>query len=57
MIVHGGGTIKKERLINVSRCRVAGSDVLVARAANLHEATEDWVLRNPFFILLAGVRV
>ena len=30
---------KKGRLINVTQCRVAGSDVLVARAANLHQAT------------------
>ena len=25
MVVHGGGTIKKERLINVRRCRVGDS--------------------------------
>ena len=30
--------LKKGRLINVTRCRVAGSDVPVARAANLHAA-------------------
>ena len=41
MVVHRGGTIKEGRLINVTRCRVAGSDVSVARAANLHQATED----------------
>ena len=35
MVVHRGGTIKKGMLINVKRCRVAGSNVLVARAANL----------------------
>ena len=46
VVVHCGGTIKKGRLINVTRCRVAGSDVSVARAANLHHATEDWMLRN-----------
>ena len=40
MVVHHGGTIKKERLVNVTRCRVAGSDVSVARAANLHQATD-----------------
>ena len=39
MVVHGGGTIEKGRLINVTRCRVAGGDVSVARAANLHQAT------------------
>ena len=39
MVVHRGGTIKKGRLINVTQCRVAGSDVTVARAANLHQAT------------------
>ena len=36
VVVHRGGTIKKGRLMNVARCRVAGSDVSVARAANLH---------------------
>ena len=46
MVVHGGGTIKKGRLIDVTRCRVAGSDVLVARAANLHQATEDNVKKG-----------
>ena len=40
MVVHRGGTIKKGMLINVKRCRVAGSNVLVARAANLHHATD-----------------
>jgi murein tripeptide amidase MpaA len=35
VVVHHGCTIKKGRLINVTRCRVAGSDVSVARAANL----------------------
>jgi len=39
VVVHRGGTIKKGRLIDVTRCRVAGSDVSVARAANLHQAT------------------
>ena len=39
VVVHRGGTIKKGRLINVTRCPVAGSDVSVARAANLHRAT------------------
>ena len=47
MVVRCGGTITKGRLINVTRCRVAGSDFLVARAANLHQATDDWMLRNP----------
>jgi hypothetical protein len=42
VVVHRGGTIKKGRLINVTRCRVAGSDVSVARAANLHQATVDY---------------
>jgi hypothetical protein len=46
-VLHGG-TIKKERLINVTRCRVAGSDVSVAIAAILHRETEDWVLRMKF---------
>ena len=41
VVVHSGGTIKKGRLINVKRCRVAGSDVSVARAANLHQATQE----------------
>ena len=41
VVVHRGGTIKKGRLINVTRCCVAGSDVSVARAANyLHQATD-----------------
>ena len=48
VVVHRGGTIKKGRLINVTRCRVAGSDVSVARAANLHQATEVRTLRSPF---------
>ena len=39
MVVHRGGAIKKGRLINVTGCRVAGSDVSVARAANLLQAT------------------
>ena len=43
MVVRRGGTIKKGKLINVMRCRVAGSDVSVARAANLHQAIEDWM--------------
>ena len=47
MVVHGGGTIKKGRLINATRYRVAGSDISVARAANLYQATEDWTLQNP----------
>jgi hypothetical protein len=33
--------LKKGRLINVTRGRVAGSDVSVARAANLHQATQE----------------
>ena len=37
VVVHRGGTIKKGRLINVTPCRVAGSDISVARAANLHQ--------------------
>ena len=49
VVVHRSGTIKKGRLINVTRCRVAGSDVSVVRAANLHQATEDWTLRNLFY--------
>ena len=48
VVVHRGGTIKKGRLINVTRCRVAGSDRKVARAANLHQATEDWMLGKEF---------
>ena len=44
-----GGTITKGRLINVTRCRVAGSNVSIARAANLHQTSEDWTLRNPFY--------
>ena len=43
VVVHRGGTIKKGRLINVTRCRVVGSDVSVARSANLHQATYDCV--------------
>ena len=39
VVVHRGGAIKKGRLINVTRCPVAGSDVSVAKAANLHRAT------------------
>jgi hypothetical protein len=39
VVFHRGGTIKKGRLINVTRSRVAGSDVSVARAANLHQVS------------------
>ena len=35
VVVNRGGTIKGERLINVTRCCVAGSDVSVERAGNL----------------------
>ena len=41
-------TLEKQ-LFKVTRCRVAGSDVAVARAANLHQATEDWMPGNLFY--------
>jgi hypothetical protein len=53
VVVHRSGKIKKGRLINVTRCCVAGSDISIARAANLHQAIEDWMLRT-HFILLGG---
>ena len=44
--------VLEKKLLKVTRCRVAGSDVSVARAANLHRATEDWTLHaEPVFVL------
>jgi hypothetical protein len=46
LVWHNGDfKFKKGRLINVTRCRDAGSDLLVARAANLHLATEDQIFQ------------
>ena len=51
VVVHRGGTIKKGRLINVTRCSVAGSDISVARAANLHQATGcSFVMKEQLYI-------
>ena len=36
-----------KELFKVTGCLVPGSNVSFARVANLHQATEDWTLRNP----------
>ena len=41
----------EKKLFQLTGCRVAGSDVSVGRAANLHQATGDWTLRNPFYLI------
>ena len=43
-----------KKIIDDSRCRVAGSDVSAAGAASLHQATEVWMLESPLYI--AGPR-
>ena len=46
VLVTISGTLEKN-LFKVTRRRIAGSNVSVAMAANLHQATENWTLRNP----------
>ena len=39
----------RKKIIDDSRCRVAGSDVSAAGAASLHQATEVWMLQSPLY--------
>jgi len=46
VVVHRGGTIKRGRFINVTRCRVAGGDVSVARAAIVSRSVCKFLIVN-----------